>query len=84
MRKANEFPGAFALVRISAAIGVDPSLQTSRMVAIRTVSPSPAIVGPKRMHYGRNKNLIDFMKRMLKSKNVIVFIIAGESIYQLM
>lgn len=33
-----------------------------------------AIIGPKRMRYGRNKNLIDFVKGILKRKDVVILI----------
>ena len=36
-----------------------------------------AIIGPKRMRYGRNKNLIDFVKGILRRKDVAVLIISG-------
>ncbi len=49
IRNAKLFPGALARVRISAAIGVDPSEQTSMMVATTSVRPRPASVGPKRV-----------------------------------
>ncbi len=48
MRKVKPFPGAFALVNISPAIGADPSEHISTIVAKNRVRNSPASVGPKR------------------------------------
>jgi len=36
-----------------------------------------AIIGPKRMKYSRNKNLIDFVKGILKRKDVVILIICS-------
>ena len=47
IRKAKLLPGALALVNMSAAIGLEPSEQTSIKVATNTVIPKPKIEGPK-------------------------------------
>ncbi len=49
IRNAKAFPGAPARVRMSAAIGVEPSEQTSRTVATIRVRPSPRIEGPNKV-----------------------------------
>lgn len=41
-----------------------------------------AIVGPKRMKYGKNKNLIDFVKKILGDQNVAFVIITGSGFIQ--
>ena len=49
IRKVKLLPGAAALVRISAAMGVEPSEQTSMRVAATSVSNRPMAVGPNRV-----------------------------------
>ena len=41
-----------------------------------------ALIGPKRMHYGRNRNLVDFVKKIFQKRQVeLIITVSGTAIY---